>query len=61
MLNFRFSGTKLCTPSAPEKHDQTICEGKIYETEIAEALKGMKNGSAPGNHGLTTELYKISG
>ena len=47
-----------CAPTAPEEHEQTFCEGKINESETAEALKEMKNGSAPGSNGLTTEFYK---
>ena len=49
-----------CAPTAPEEYEQTFCEGKINESEIAEALKEMKNGSAPGSNGLTTEFYKKS-
>lgn len=44
-------------PSALAEHEQTFCGGKISESEIAEALREMKNGSAPGSDGLTTEFY----
>ena len=42
--------------NAQEKQN---CEGQITENEVGEALKTMKNGSAPGSDGLTTEFYKF--
>ena len=39
--------------------EQALCEGEITEQEVAEALRSMKNGSAPGSDGLTTEFYKF--
>ena len=47
---------KVLTLTAQQRH-QT--EAVITEHEIKEALKSMKNGSAPGSDGLPAEIYKF--
>jgi len=39
--------------------EMKICEGSITVNEASSALKEMKNGSAPGSDGLTTEFLKF--
>ena len=48
-----------CTPPLLEEHEKEACEKEISEADIVEAIKKMKNGSAPGCDGLTTEFYKV--
>ena len=43
------------------EQEQNLCGGKLQENEVARALKLMKNGSAPGCDGITTEFYKVFG
>ena len=42
-----------------EDNEKSQCEGHISDTEASKALKDMKNGSAPGSDGLTTEFYNF--
>jgi hypothetical protein len=42
--------------SQEQKND---CEGKITTDEILKALKELKNGSSPGNDGITIEFIKM--
>ena len=42
-----------------DERESASCEGLMNETEIGNALRKMKNGSAPGNDGLTVEFYKF--
>lgn len=44
-------------PELTEEEKQ-ICEGNITRAEASIALKSMKNGSAPGSDGMTTEFLK---
>lgn len=48
-----------CKPPSLEEHDIEACEREVSESDCAEAIKHMKNGSAPGSDGLTTEFYKV--
>ena len=43
-----------------DENDATTCEGKVTLEETSAALNKMKNGSAPGYHGITTEYIKFS-
>jgi exonuclease III len=52
-----FLGPDGTTPVLDD-HDKESCETQLNEIELAEALKHMRNGSAPGYDGLTTEFYK---
>lgn len=52
---FQIFGDKTA-PLALDEHEEIFCEGKINETEIAEALKVIKNGSAPGSDRLATKF-----
>ena len=52
-----FLGANSAIPTLDDLAKQK-CETHINETEISEALKQLKNGSAPGSDGLTTEFYK---
>jgi len=45
-------------PKLHEEQAQT-CEGRISRKEALQALKQMKDGSAPGSDGLTTEFFKV--
>ena len=40
------------------EQEQNLCEGKLQENEVAQVVKLMKNGSAPGCDGITTEFDK---
>ena len=42
-----------------DEYDAAICEGKVTLEETTAVLKKMKNGSAPGNDGITTEFMKF--
>ena len=42
-----------------KESDKNLCEEPITQCELDEALKAMKNASAPGCDGLTTEFYKF--
>ncbi|WP_293688688.1 reverse transcriptase domain-containing protein, partial [Thiolapillus sp.] len=53
-----FLGTDAKLPIL-ENNEKSQCEGQISDTEASKALKDMKNGSAPGSDGLTTEFYKF--
>ena len=53
-----FLGPDIETPKVEEKQKHE-CEKQISEQEVSLALKEMKNGSAPGSDGLTTEFYKV--
>ena len=50
------SNTNIPCLTEEEKNN---CERDLTETEVAEALKAMKNGSCPGSDGLTIEFYKV--
>ena len=39
--------------------DTATCEGKVTLEETSAALNRMKNGSAPGYDGITTEFMKF--
>ena len=41
-----------------EEDEALICDGLITHEEAGDALKSMKNGSAPGSDGLTVEFFK---
>ena len=53
-----FLGPDINLPSLNDQ-DRHLCEGNIKEAEVADSIKDMKNGSAPGCDGLTTEFYKF--
>ena len=40
------------------EQEQNLCEGKLQENEVVQVVKLMKNGSAPGCDGITTEFDK---
>ena len=40
-------------------NDATTCEAKVTLEETSAALNKMKNGSAPGYDGITTEFTKF--
>ena len=48
--------TTIPTLSEEQKNS---CEGQVTESELLNALKQMKNGSAPGCDGITTEFIKV--
>ena len=50
---------KHCLLPTLTGQEQNLCVGKLQENEVAQALKLMKNGSAPGCDGITTEFYKV--
>ena len=39
--------------------DKAFCDSEIFESEILESLKALKNGKSPGSDGLTAEFYKF--
>ena len=41
-----------------DENDASYCDCPITENEVADALKSMNNGSAPGHDGLPTEFYR---
>lgn len=42
-----------------DKDEADSCEGLMNEEETSVALSSMKNGSSPGNDGLSVEFYKF--
>ena len=42
-----------------DENDAATCEGKVTLEETSAALNKMKNGSAPGYDGITTEFMKF--
>ena len=42
-----------------DENDAVTCEGKVTLEETSAALNKMKNGSAPGYDGITTEFTKF--
>ena len=52
-----FLGQDCLLPTLTEQ-EQNLCEGKLQENEVAQVVKLMKNGSAPGCDGITTEFDK---
>ena len=52
-----FLGPNCHLPTIDEQQ-QLSCEGSVTQNEASQALQNMKNGSAPGCDGLTTEFYK---
>ena len=44
---------------ALDENDAATCEGKVTLEETTAALNKMKNGSAPGYDGITTEFMKF--
>ena len=50
----------LDDPNFPKLNEtqKCSCEGKLSVNEFFNALSAMKNGSTPGNDGLTVEFYK---
>eukprot|EP00745_Piridium_sociabile_P036415 TRINITY_DN6533_c0_g2_i5.p1 TRINITY_DN6533_c0_g2~~TRINITY_DN6533_c0_g2_i5.p1 ORF type:complete len:740 (-),score=40.77 TRINITY_DN6533_c0_g2_i5:39-2090(-) len=47
-----------CKVPKLDREDQESCEGMVLAEEATSSLKMLKNGSAPGRDGLTTEFYK---
>ena len=48
-----------CDKPKLTEEEKENCEGNITINEATTALKGMKNGSSPGQDGLTTEFLKF--
>ena len=54
---FNFSNN-LSLPGLGEDEQQAM-DAPISQAEVAEALKALNNGSAPGSDGIPAEWYKL--
>ena len=59
--NFHKTNSYIQNLSIPKisKSGHDDCEEILSESELAKAIKSMKNGSSPGSDGIPVEFYKI--